>query len=143
MALPMLDPDEDGVWRCKLTPSVYAIFDRDDDGEVTTLWIHEVVKMRKTADAEQIDAGVPTALHGHLGTYLLTQINMEFTATWRDGALAMRQGDSGGFSRLREDPDEPGSWISTATDNRIPFDLGPDGNVVGLTLDSASRIVRR
>jgi transglutaminase-like putative cysteine protease len=142
-ALPMLDPDDEGIWRCKLTPDLYVTFDRDADGAVTTLWLHEIVRMRKIAEAEEIHPDVPPALRGHLGTYLLLQINQEFTTTWNRGTLAMRQGDSGGFSPLQEDPDEAGTWVSQTTGNRITFDVGEDGQVSGLTVDSASRVVRR
>jgi transglutaminase-like putative cysteine protease len=143
VALPMLDPDAEGVWRCKLTPSVYLVFDRDDAGEVKMMWLHEVVQMRKTASPDEVDSRVPDELRGHLGTYLLAQVNQQFTTVWRHGSLAIRKGDDGGFSRLERDPDEDGIWVSQASGNRIRFDTGDDGAVSGLTVDSAARVVRR
>ena len=141
-ALPMLAPDAEGIWRCKLTPDLYVIFDRDDAGTVTTMWIHEVVRMRKTADPAEIGPDVPEALRGHLGTYLLAKINTEFTTAWRDGSLAVRQGDTGQFSRLIEDPQEVATWVSHASGNRFTFQTGAGGKVEGLTLDSASKAVK-
>ena len=99
--------------------------------------------MRKIADAEEIDADVPEALRGNLGTYLLVKVNMEFTVAWREGTLAVIQGDSGDISVLKEDPDEAGTWVSQLTGNRITFDTGPEAGVSGLTVDSVSKVVRQ
>lgn len=142
-ALPMLDPDAEGVWRCKLTPDLYVTFDRDETGAVTAMWLHEIVRMRKTADASDIGEEVPEVLRDHLGTYLLVQVHQEFTTLWREGTLAIRPGDGDGYSLLREDADEPGTWISRSTGNRITFERAGDGRVTGFVVDSASKIVRR
>lgn len=143
VALPMLDPDAEGVWRCKVTPDLYATFDRDGDGAATTLWIHEIARMNKIGDADEVGSDVPEALRGHLGRYLLAAVNQEFTALWRDGTIAIRQGDNSEVSPLDRDPGAPGTWVSRATGNRITFETDADGAVAGLTLDAASRVVRR
>ena len=146
IALPLNDPDPEdpeGVWQCKIAPRLYATFDRDDSGNVTAMRLHELVRMRKTGAPEVVDTEVPQELRGHLGNYLLTQLNTEFTVTWGDGSLAIRGATTGGnFVRLEEDPDKAGTWISQATGNTITFQTDSDGKVEGLTLDSGAELKR-
>ncbi len=142
VALPLGDPGPDGVWPCKIAPHVSVSFDRDEAGEVVTMWIHERVRMRKSGEPDEVDREVPEALRGHLGDYLLAAINAEFRVAWRHGGLAIRDPTSGHFARLERDPDDPGTWISQNTGNRITFQTDARGAVEGLTVFSRSGIGR-
>jgi len=138
IALPLNDPDEDGSWECKITNRVFVDFERDDSNEVVEMRIHELVRMNRTSDPEEIDEDVPAELVPYLGSYLLAQVNAEFTVRYVDGSLAVDDPLEKATVRLQA-PDERGGWLDEYGKNTIHFDTDDDGKVISLTIDAVAK----
>lgn len=69
--LPLKDPDEKANWFCSLTNNLYCNFARDDDGKVKEMKIHEIVRMRRKSEPENVSDDVPEDLRPYLGGVFL------------------------------------------------------------------------
>jgi len=138
VALPLNDPDEDGSWQCKITDRVFVDFETDDSDEVAEMRIHELVRMNRTSDPDEIDDEVPEELVPYLGSYLLAPLNAEFTVRYVDGGLAVDDPLENATVRLQA-PDERGGWLDEYGKNTIYFDTEDDGKVISLTVDAVAR----
>ena len=138
--LPMNDPDAEGIWTCKLSPALFVRFD-ETAGAVNEMELHELIRMRRTESPEAIDDDVPAELRSHLGTYLLAQLNAEFTVLYKDGRLAVKDPFEKQTIRL-DPPDEQGRWLDEFGKNSVTFQADEEGNIESLTIDSVSRFRR-
>lgn len=141
VALPFNEPDEDGIWLCKLSPRLYLEFEGDDDGEADVMILHEIVTMPRKADPEEMDEAVPEQLRPYLGKYLFPQAQAEFTVLYHEGGLAVHDPLENATVRLQP-PDESGGWLDEYGKNTIHFDIDGEGNVTALKIDAANRFER-
>jgi transglutaminase-like putative cysteine protease len=141
LVLALNDADEDGAWIAKLSDRVFLTFERNDAGEVVAMLIHEIVRMQRTADPEQIDEEVPERFRPHLGKYLLAPLNAEFTVIYRDGSLAVEDPLNKKTIGLQL-PDDEGRWMDEYDKNAISFDREEEGYFQTLIIDAASRFKR-
>jgi transglutaminase-like putative cysteine protease len=138
VALPLNDPAGDGSWQCKITDRVFVDFERGDSGEVVEMKIHELVRMNRTSDPDEIDDEVPEELAPYLGNYLLAPLNAEFTVRYVDGGLAVDDPLEKTTVRLQA-PDERGGRLDEYGKNTIYFGTDDDGKVVSLTVDAVAK----
>ena len=117
---------------------MYVDFERDDSDEVVEMRIHELVRMNRTSDPDEIGDEVPEELIAYLGTYLLAQLNAEFTVRYVDGGLGVDDPLEKTTVRLQA-PDERGGWVDEYDKNTIYFDTDDDGKVISLTVDAVSK----
>ena len=54
MVLPFNEEDTDGRWNCKLSPSLYLEFTKDEKGNPNQMVLHEIVAMTKQASSESL-----------------------------------------------------------------------------------------
>ncbi len=142
LVLGLKDPDEKGRWYAKISNRLYVTFARDDEGGVEAMAIHEIIRMARKSDPEEIGDDVPEELRKYLGVYRLAQLKLDFTILFEDDRLAIHDPTDDVVVPLRA-ADTPGLWISTATGNQISFEADDDGAVKALILDSASRFKKR
>jgi hypothetical protein len=141
IVLALNDPDEEGRWYAKLAPTVFVTFGEDRDGHFEEMQIHEIVRMQRTATPEEIDADVPERFHPYLGTYLLAQLNAEFTVIYRDDSLAVEDPLAKRTVGLKP-PDAEGRWVDEFDKNTIRFEREEDGVFMTMVVDSASTFRR-
>jgi ketosteroid isomerase-like protein len=139
--LALNDSDEQGRWYAKLTDRVFFTFDRNDAGEVTDMQVHEIVRMQRTGDPEQVDPDVPEQFRPYLGTYLLAQLNAEFTVIYRDGSLAVEDPLEKATIGLQL-PDDQQRWVDEFDKNAIRFEREEDGVFMTMVIDAATSFRR-
>jgi ketosteroid isomerase-like protein len=142
VVLGLRNPDESGRWYAKLASHVYCTFRRNEQGEITALMIHEIVRMRRKADPEKIADNVPAALRPYLGTYRFAAIRADFKVLYEDGSLAVYYP-----TRKRVLPfkttKEPGRFINASGKHTIWFERDDKGAVTTLFLDAGTRFRRQ
>jgi ketosteroid isomerase-like protein len=141
IVLALNEPDEEGRRYAKLSPRVFVTFARQEDGRFDEMQIHEIVRMQRTATPEEIDADVPERFHPYLGTYLLAQLNAEFTVIYRDESLAVEDPLAKRTVGLQP-PDAEGRWVDEFGKNAISFEREEDGVFMTMVIDSASTFRR-
>lgn len=134
MTLPFNDPDEKGIWRCKLSPNLHLVFPQEDDGGVSKFILHELVRLRRKSDPEEISDDVPAELRPHLGVYYLQQLKAEFEVLW-DGRLAFRHPLRNVVIHLGE-ADAEGWRDGELGAYRISFEPGDEGKSVMMVIDA-------
>jgi transglutaminase-like putative cysteine protease len=139
--LPFNDPDEEGTWACKISPRVFATFERDDSGAVTDLLIHEIVHMQRTADPDSIAGDVPEEYRNYLGIYHLAQLKMDFPIIYLDGSLAIDDPTEGRIVKLHFS-EEKEKWFDEFNKNSFTFIADDKGKATAIILDSPSRFSR-
>jgi hypothetical protein len=137
VVLALRDPDEEGAWYAKLSDRIYLTFGRDDEGEVASMQIHELVRLQRVADPDAIDEEVPERFRPHLGTYLLAPLNAEFKVIYREGSLAVEDPLAKATIGLQL-PDEHGGWLDEFDNNTISFDREEDGYYQTLIINSTT-----
>jgi hypothetical protein len=141
MALSFSEPDEAGIWQCKLSPRLRLEFDRGDDGAISAMILHEIVVLTRKSGPDEIPQDVPDDLRSYLGQYLFAQANAEFTVLFHEGGLAV-------YNPMDEEtvglqpPDQSGGWLDEYDKNTIYFDTDKDGNVTAMRIDAANRFER-
>lgn len=144
LVITLLPPDDEGIWRFGLRPTSGVSFDRDENGRVTTLWLHEAIPLRREDEAATTQAAdVPAELRAYVGKYVLrAQLikTLEFAIVADGDKLALRDPDNV-LLRLQP-PDARGRWyLVDAPREYIAFDRNDDGRITGLTLHQAHRAV--
>jgi transglutaminase-like putative cysteine protease len=141
MVLSFHEPDEHGVWTCKLTDRVYVIFDEDNAGGVSGMKLHEVVRMRRTPDEGAIPEGASENVAGLLGFYHFAQVNADFEVSFEGGGLVLK--DPLAKKTISLQPtDGSGAWEDSDGRMVLEFERDNDGRVERLILDSVNRFKR-
>jgi tetratricopeptide (TPR) repeat protein len=141
MVLPFNKPNEKGKWYCKLSPTLYLEFTRDEENHIKEMLLHEIAQMTKKSSPETIEASVPENMRPYLGKYLFAAINQEFTVFYNDGALVIHDPTKNEDITLQS-PNEEGGWLDEFNKNVIYFDKDADGNVTLLKVDIANKFTR-
>jgi tetratricopeptide (TPR) repeat protein len=141
MVLPFNKPDEKGKWYCKLSPTLYLEFTRDEENQVKEMLLHEIAQMTKKSSPETIEANVPENMRPYLGKYLFAAINQEFTVFYNDGVLVIHDPTKNEDIKLQS-PNEEGGWLDEFNKNIIYFDKDKDGIVTALKVDVANKFTR-
>jgi hypothetical protein len=141
VALPFREPNEAGRWQCKLAPKLYLEFDKEDDGTVNAMILHEILFMPRKSDPEEMPGDVPEDLKPYLGQYLLAQANAELRVLYHEGGLAVYNPLDKETVGLQP-PDENGGWLDEYDKNTFYFDTDGDGDITALRIDTANRFER-
>ncbi|MBK7632023.1 MAG: tetratricopeptide repeat protein [Ignavibacteriales bacterium] len=141
MVLPFNKPDEKGKWYCKLSPTLYLEFTRDEENKIKEMFLHEIAQMTKKSSPETIEANVPENMRPYLGKYLFSAINQEFTVFYNDGVLIIHDPTKNEDIKLQS-PNEEGGWLDEFDKNLIYFDKDAEGNVTLLKVDVANKFTR-
>ncbi|MCK5572985.1 MAG: transglutaminase domain-containing protein, partial [Bacteroidetes bacterium] len=135
MVLAFDDPDEDGEWRCTLSPKVYCCFGKTDMGEVENLQLHEVISLPRRGDPDGKSEDVPEKFKPYVGTYRLAMLNAEFAVGYVGKSLAVYDPLEKRNVGLRL-PDGEGMWEDEFNKNSIFFDFDENGKVTAMNIDS-------
>ena len=141
LVLPFNPPGEDGKWHCKLSPTLYLEFTRDDDNKVEEMLLHEIVQMTKKSSSDTVGLDVPEDMKPYLGNYLFAAINQEFTVSYKDNSLVVHDPTENKDVKLQP-PDEKGGWLDEFNKNTIYFEKDKEGNVTTLKIDAANKFSR-
>jgi transglutaminase-like putative cysteine protease len=139
--LALNDPDEDGRWVSKIADKLYCTFEKDEAGAVDELQIHEMVRMQRQSDPDEIGEEVPEELRSRLGTYLLPQLQAQFKVHYADGGLAVNDPLAKQTIKLKPHGDD-GGFIDEFDKNTMHFATDDEGAVTALIIDSVSKFER-
>jgi transglutaminase-like putative cysteine protease len=155
--LALNDPDEEGLWRCKLSNQLFLKFSRDHTGQAAEMQLHQIIPLSRrpgTPEANDPAPGpegrcasglrvedVPEKFRPYLGKYYLAAVHAEFTVQYRNGGLAVHDPLASKTIGLRP-PDEEGRWVDEFDKNAILFDVDAQGNVQAMKIDSVTRFRR-
>lgn len=142
IVLPFNKPGEDGKWHCKLSPTLYLEFTRDEDNRVEEMLLHEIVQMTKKSSLDSIETDVPDDMRPYLGKYLFAAINQEFTVSYKDNSLVVHDPMENKDVRLQS-PNEEGGWLDEFDKNTIYFEKDKEGNVTTLKIDASNKFSRQ
>ncbi len=137
MVLPFNEPDSKGRWYCKLSPTLYLEFGKNDNEKIDKFILHEILAMTKKSSPEKFEDEVPEDIKPYLGKYLFAQANAEFTLFYKDGTLAVDDPLEKGIIKLQP-PDEEGGWKDEWNKNTMFFDKDDKDNVTALKIDVAN-----
>jgi len=141
MVLPFNEPDQKGRWYCKLSPSLFIEFKKDENNLIDKFIIHEMVGMTKKSSPEKIDVDVPENLKPYLGSYLFAAVNLEFKVYCKDGMLAIDDPIEKGTFKLQP-PNEEGGWFDEYNKNVVYFEKDSEGKVINLKIDVANAFTK-
>ena len=142
LVLPFNPPGEDGKWHCKLSPTLYLEFTRDDDNKVEEMLLHEIVQMTKKSSSDTVGLDVPEDMKPYLGNYLFAAINQEFTVSYKDNSLFVHDPTENKDVKLQS-PNEEGGWLDEFNKNTIYFEKDNEGNVTALKIDASNKFSRQ
>ena len=142
LVLPFNPPDENGKWHCKLSPTLYLEFTRDDDNKVEEMLLHEIVQMTKKSSSDTVGLDVPEDMKPYLGNYLFAAINQEFTVSYKDNSLFVHDPTENKDVKLQS-PNEEGGWLDEFNKNTIYFEKDNEGNVTALKIDASNKFSRQ
>ena len=134
MVIPMNDPGADGRWVCTLSNLVYCTFTRGESGDVSGMAFHEIVRMRRRSDPDEIPGDVPEDLRRYLGGYFFPQANVEYEIIWDEGVLALWE-PLGETTRHLSPAGDDGLWTMEDGTKEVSFLLDDDGGVITMSID--------
>lgn len=141
VVLAMNDPDEDGLWYCKLSNQIYFTFEKDNAGKVVEMQLHQIIPMPGKSGPEKADSSVPEKFRSYLGKYSFAALQVEFTVLYKDGSLAVDDPAEKKIIKLKL-PNEKGRWVDEFNKNAIFFELDAQGNVKSMNIDSIAKFRR-
>ncbi|MEJ2721379.1 MAG: transglutaminase-like domain-containing protein [bacterium] len=141
MVLAFTDADEEGRFYYTMSNRLFLTFENEESSPAHTMFIHEVVDLRKTSDPEAIDADVPAEYAPYVGVYHLAALQADFEVIFRKGGLAVKDPLEKRTVKIRPTGDGE-RWIDEFDKNTIAFDTDADGNVVAMIIDSISKCRR-
>jgi len=142
VAFALNDPDERGKWFCSLTTNLYCTFTRDDEGRVIEMGIHEIVRLRRKSDPQEIGDDVPEDLRPYLGGYYLSALKAEFPVIWDNGKLAFRHPLKQIVVHLSPS-EEDGWWLGEFGAYMISFERNEENEVIMMVIDAGNGFRRK
>lgn len=141
--LALNDPDENGLWYAKASRSVFIEFNRDKDGTVKEMILHQIIPFPRKADADPSDLqNVPENIAPYPGIYELSQANGDFRVLYKNGSLAIHNPLEKRDIKLRP-PDARGHWKNEFDKNEIMFEKDTNGKVKKMIIDSINRFQKK
>jgi transglutaminase-like putative cysteine protease len=139
--LALNDPDQEGLWRCKLSSQLFLKFRKDDMGKAVEMELHQIIPLSRRPGTPEASEDVPEKFRPYLGKYYLAAVHAEFTVLYRKGGLAVHDPLENKTIGLRP-PDGEGRWVDEFDKNAILFDLDGQGNVQAMKIDSVTKFRR-
>ncbi len=129
------EPDEEGRWRFKLMEEVAVSFELDEEGNITTMKLHEagyVFELPKGPPPEE--EGYPEDMVKYVGVYQTEDPNVTMSVVIHDGRLALVIPGQPVELELYP-PDEEGRWYLRVNPTvAVSFSEADDGRIDSLTL---------
>ena len=141
VVLAMNDPDENGLWRCKLAPQLFLKFNKDGSGNVVQMELHQIIPLPRRSGPPEASDEVPERFRPYLGKYFLAALQAEFRVLYRNGSLAIYDPLEKKTVGLRP-PDANGRWVDEFDKNTILFDRDGQGSVSAMKIDSTTKFRR-
>jgi len=143
VVLALNDPDEKGLWYCKLSNQLYFTFKRKylGFGKVVEMELHQIIPLPRKSGPEKVNNNVPEKFRPYLGTYSLAALRADFTVLYKDGSLAVDDPLEKKTIKLQL-PNEKGRWLDEFNKNTIFFELDNQGNVESMKIDSVDKFTR-
>lgn len=143
VVLALNDPDEKGVWYCKMSNQLYFTFKRKylGFGKVVKMELHQIIPLPRKSGPEKVNNDVPEKFRPYLGTYSLAALRADFTVLYKDGSLAVDDPLAKKIVKLQL-PNEKGRWLDEFDKNTIFFELDNQGNVESMKIDSVDKFRR-
>jgi len=143
VVLALNDPDEEGLWYCKLSNQLYFTFKRKylGFGKVVEMELHQIIPLPRKSGPEKVNNNVPEKFRPYLGKYSLAALQAEFTVLYRDGSLAVDDPLAKKVVKFQL-PNEKGGWLDEFNKNTIFFELDNQGNVESMKIDSVDKFRR-
>ncbi|MBA7657212.1 hypothetical protein ES703_65147 [subsurface metagenome] len=143
VVLALNDPDEKGLWYCKLSNQLYFTFKRKylGFGKVVEMHLHQIIPLPRKSGPEKVNNNVPEKFRPYLGTYSLAALRVDFTVFYKDGSLAVDDPLAKKIVKLQL-PNEKGRWLDEFNKNTIFFELDNQGNAKTMKIDSVDKFTR-
>ncbi|MFB0555794.1 MAG: transglutaminase family protein [Phycisphaerae bacterium] len=143
VVLALNDPDEEGLWYCKMSNQIYFTFKRKylGFGKVEEMQIHQIIPLPRKSGPVKVNNNVPEKFRPYLGTYSLAALRADFTVLYKDGSLAVDDPLAKKVVKFQP-PDEKGGWLDEFNKNTIFFELDDQGNVESMKIDSVEKFTR-
>jgi transglutaminase-like putative cysteine protease len=143
VVLALNDPDEKGLWYCKLSNQLYFTFKRKylGFGKVVDMELHQIIPLPRKSGPEKVNNNVPEKFRPYLGTYSLAALQADFTVLYKDGSLAVNDPLEKKTIKLQL-PNEKGRWLDEFNKNTIFFELDNQGNAKTMKIDSVDKFTR-
>jgi len=132
------EPDDEGRWYAKISPSLFFTFETVAEGRRVSLVVHEIVRLQRIRDPEETDPEAPERDRPYLGVYHLAQLNAEFTVIYEGEALAIVDPLQNATVGLQP-PDQQGRRIDEYGKNTIWFEENDADGVRAMVIDAATR----
>lgn len=136
--LPFNPPNDKNRWQCKIAPHLSVLFNKDDDGKIAEMILHQILSISRKSVPEKIDENIPKEFIPYLGTYLFAAINNDFTVLVNNGKLAVYDPTKKDTVELQS-PDQDGGWLDEYNKNTVYFDKDSQGNVTGMKIETADK----
>ncbi|MEJ2636845.1 MAG: transglutaminase-like domain-containing protein [Calditrichia bacterium] len=134
--LALNDPDENGRWYAKAAGNVFIKFNKDEQGNIKELILHEIIPFPRKSDAEAAELQkVPEELISYPGIYELPQANADFRVFYKNGSLTIHNPLENRDVKLQP-PDAQGRWKDEFNKNEILFEKDENGAVKKMIVDS-------
>ncbi len=143
VVLALNDPDEKGLWYCKLSNQLYFTFKRKylGFGKVVEMELHQIIPLPRKSGPEKVNNNVPEKFRPYLGTYSLAALRADFTVLYKNGSLVVNDPLAKKIVKLQL-PNEKGRWLDEFNKNTIFFELDNRGNVESMKIDSVDKFTR-
>ena len=143
VVLALNDPDEKGLWYCKLSNQLFFTFKRKylGFGKVVEMELHQIIPLPRKSGPEKVNNNVPEKFRPYLGTYSLAALRADFTVLYKDGSLAVDDPLAKKIVKLQL-PNEKGRWLDEFNKNTIFFELDNQGNAKTMKIDSVDKFTR-
>jgi len=143
VVLALNDPDEKGLWYCKLSNQLYFAFKKNylGFGKVVEMELHQIIPLPRKSGPEKVNNNVPEKFRPYLGKYSLAALQADFTVLYKDGSLAVDDPLAKKTIKLQL-PNKNGKWVDEFNKNTIFFELDNQGNVESMKIDSVNKFTR-
>ncbi len=143
VVLALNDPDQEGLWYCKLSNSLYFTFKRKylGFGKVVEMHLHQIIPLPRKSGPQNVNNNVPEKFRPYLGKYSLAALQAEFTVLYKDGGLAVDDPLAKKLIKLQS-PNEKGMWVDEFNKNLIFFEQDNKSNVTTMKIDSVDKFTR-
>ena len=143
VVLALNDPDQKGLWYCKLSDQLYFTFKRKylGFGKVVEMHLHQIIPLPRKSGPQSANNNVPEKFRPYLGKYSLAALQAEFTVLYKDGGLAVDDPLNKMVVKFQP-PNDKGRWVDEFNKNSIFFDMDNKGNVTIMKIDSVDKFNR-
>ncbi len=136
IVVELYPPDERGLWRFTVDPTIAVSFERDDAGEVSGMRIYvdgDITELSKGSAPPEPELDLE-AVQGYLGSYRDEAFERDVQVIIHNNHLAIKAPESSVVRELYP-PDEEGKWyVRLDPTLAVSFNASDDGRIESLTV---------